>query len=88
MIPEILPKTGKSVGIDVGIESFLVTSDELYIDSPKYLRKSEKKLKTSQQALSRRVKRSTRRQKAKYIVAKTHQKIANQRLDFCIKSLA
>ena len=85
IIPKTLPKTGKSVGIDVGIESFLVTSDELYIDSPKYFRKSEKKLKTSQQTLSRRVKGSTRRQKAKYIVAMTHQKIANQRLDFLHK---
>ena len=78
----ILPKTGKKIGIDVGLEFFLVTSDELYIDPPKYFRKSQIKLKQRQQRLSRRKKGSTRRNKAKKLVAKTHEYIANQRRDF------
>lgn len=84
-IPIILPKTGKEIGIDVGLEHFLVTSDELYIDPPKYFRKSELKLKQRQQRLSRRKKGSNRRSKARHLVAKIHEHIANQRLDFCHK---
>jgi putative transposase len=84
-VPNILPKTGKQIGIDVGIEHFLVTSDELYIDSPKYLRESEPILKMRSQRLCRRKKGSERRDKAKKLVAKIHEKIANQRLDFVHK---
>ena len=84
-LPNIPPKTGKEIGIDVGLEHFLVTSDELYIDPPKYFRKSELKLKQRQQRLSRRKKGSNRRSKAKHLVAKIHEHIANQRLDFCHK---
>lgn len=80
--PNLLPKTGKEIGIDVGLESFLVTSNELYIDPPQYFRKAQIKLKKRQQRLSRRKKGSTRRAKSKYIVAKTHEHTANQRRDF------
>jgi putative transposase len=37
--------TGKRMGVDLGVKHLAVTSDEEYFDHPKYLRKSERKLK-------------------------------------------
>src|SRR4030042_2986531 len=58
-------KKGNKIGIDLGLKSFLVTSDNKTIDSPKYLRKSEYKLKRLQQLLSRKVKGSNNKNKAR-----------------------
>ena len=90
----ILAETGKkipgpvrieaytSIGIDVGINVFLTTSDGLQIDNPKNLNKSEKKLALLQKRLSRKQKGSRNRNKARVKVAKAHEHIASQRLDF------
>ncbi|HRR97036.1 MAG TPA: transposase, partial [Candidatus Ratteibacteria bacterium] len=77
-----LPKTNKVVGIDIGCEKFLATSDGQLIDNPRFLKKSFDVLKRKQQYLSRKHKGSNSRRKARKEVAKIHQKIANQRLDF------
>ena len=77
-----LPKTGKIIGIDMGLISLIRTSDKKHKDGPdKFLRKSEKRLIKAAQRVSRRKKGSTRRKKARVLLAKTHEKIANQRLD-------
>jgi putative transposase len=77
------PKTGKRVGIDVGIENFATLSSGEAIANPKFLRESEWELKTAQRRVSRRRnKRSNRRRKAVKLLAKKHQKIARQRADF------
>jgi putative transposase len=81
-----LPATGKAVGIDVGLTSFLTTSDGCRVDAPHYFRASERKLKVAQQCLSRRQKGSRRRATARSLVARLHEKVANQRLDFCHKT--
>ena len=47
------PKTGKAVGMDMNLNNFLTDSDGTVIDTPKYLKKSEKKLKKEQRKLSR-----------------------------------
>ncbi|GFP19417.1 putative transposase [Candidatus Hakubella thermalkaliphila] len=83
--PEPLPKIGKEVGIDLGLKAFVATSDGQQIEAPKYLRKSEKKLVKAQKRLSRRQKGSSRRRKAGVLLAKKHEEVANQRLDFCHK---
>jgi len=83
--PEILPKTNKSVGVDVGIEKFAALSDGTLIENPKFLRKSEVKLKHEQRCLSRKKKGSNSRMKQKEKLAKLHRKIANQRNDFLHK---
>ena len=80
-----LPVTGKVVGIDVGLNAFVTTSDGVQISSPKYLRQSKRKLSKAQRLLSRRKKGSARRRKARIFVSKHYEKIANQRLDFCHK---
>ena len=83
--PILLPKTGKDVGIDVGLNAFISTSDGRQVYSPEYLRVAEKKLTKAQRRLSRRKKGSNRRRKARVLVAKHHERIANQRLNFCHK---
>ncbi|WP_229751883.1 transposase, partial [Marinithermofilum abyssi] len=65
----------------MGVKHLAVTSDEKYFDHPKYLRKSERKLKWLQRMVSRRKKGSNRWRKAALMLAKCHEYIANQRKD-------
>lgn len=85
VIPKSFPETKKEVGIDVGIKSFAVDSDKLYIDNPLYFQQSENKLRRQQRKLSRRQLRSNNWQKARLQVAKTYEKITNQRYDYLHK---
>ncbi len=80
-IAEPTPDT-ESVGIDLGIKTFAVLSDGTEIESPKHLRKAERLLKIRQRRLSRKVKGSNGRAKARHVVATIHEKVANQRKDF------
>ena len=50
---EHIHQKGKAVGKDVNLSNFLTDSDGTVIDTPKYLKKSEKKLKKAQRKLSR-----------------------------------
>lgn len=87
---ELLPSTGKIVGIDVGITSFYTDSNGNKVDNPKYLRKSEKRLKKAQRRLSKRFKKgkqqSKRYHKQRNKVAKIHLKVSRQRKDFAVKT--
>jgi putative transposase len=86
-VPEnILPKSDKTVGIDVGIKSFLVDSDGNKVENPTYYKKSEKLLRRRQRVLCRRKKGSNGRRKARIVVAKAHEKVINQRRDFLHKT--
>ena len=78
-------KTGNSVGIDLGIKEFLITSNGEMVKNPKYLSKEERKLILLQRQLSRKSKGSANRRKARIRLAKQHEKIANQRKDFLQK---
>lgn len=80
-----LPRLETKVGIDVGLKTFAVMSDKTEIANPKYLRKSEKSLSRLQRSLSRKQKGSKNRAKARLKVARIHEKISNQRLDFLHK---
>ena len=82
---ERLTSTGKTIGIDLGIKSFAVTSDGTAYPNPKYLAKSEKKLARLQRQLSRKSSGSNRKEKARLKVAKLHEHIANQRKDMMHK---
>lgn len=72
----------KVVGIDLGLTHFAILSNGEKIDSPHYLRRSERRLKIRQRRLSRKQRGSNNRHKARQVVALTHEKIANQRRDF------
>ena len=83
--PAVLPPSNKAVGVDLGLESFAITSDGEFFPSARYLRKSERKLKQLQRMVSRRQKGSHRRQKAARQLAKAHAHVANQRRDMAHK---
>ena len=78
-------KTGKEVGIDLGIKSFAVTSDGEVFESQKYLKKSEQRLIRAQRKLSRKQKGSNNRRKQRILVAKIYEEVSNQRNDFLHK---
>lgn len=78
----------KSVGIDVGLKEFAVTSDGEIIKNPRYLKKSEKRLKQRQRAVSRSQKGSNNKERDRVRLAKTHRKVARQRKDFINKFVA
>lgn len=80
-----LPQSDKTIGLDVGIKSFLVDSEGDIVDNPKYLRQSKTLLRVRQRTLSRRVKGSGGRKDARLLVAKAHKKVRNQRNDFLHK---
>ncbi|MBD2505576.1 RNA-guided endonuclease InsQ/TnpB family protein [Anabaena azotica] len=82
---DAIPTPDNTVGIDMGLKSFLVTSDNQKVQIPHYYRKAEKKLKRLQRQLSRKKKGSNRRKKSIKRVAKTHLKVVNQRKDFHYK---
>lgn len=75
-----------SVGIDLGIKDFLVTSEGEVIDNPKFLRNSIDRLKVLQRRASKKQKGSSNRKKANKRVAVLHEKITNQRQDFLHKT--
>ena len=83
-VPKV--KIQSAVGIDVGLESFLTTSDGVKVENPRHLRHAEKQLKKKQRHLSRRKKGSHRRRKQATILAKHHEHVANQRSDFHYKT--
>lgn len=82
---EEFEKTGLVVGLDLGIKDFAITSDGGKIENPKFLRKSEKRIKQLQRQLSRKQKGSNNRANAKIKLARKHEKVANQRKDFLHK---
>ena len=81
----ILEPANHSVGIDLGLKEFVITSDSAKYENPKYLAKTLKRLKFLQKSLSRKTKDSSNRDKARVKVARMHQKIANQRRDYLQK---
>ena len=70
------------IGIDVGLLSYITTSKGDKIDGIQPYRESEKRLVVLQKRFSRKQKGSKNSEKARLKVAKQHEKIANQRLDF------
>ncbi|MFD7813423.1 RNA-guided endonuclease InsQ/TnpB family protein [Streptomyces sp. NPDC059785] len=76
------PDSDRVVGIDLGLTHFAVLSDGTKIDSPRFLRRAEKKLKKTQRELSRKRKGSKNRAKARLKVARAHAAVADARKEF------
>ncbi|WP_307628453.1 RNA-guided endonuclease InsQ/TnpB family protein [Streptomyces turgidiscabies] len=76
------PDPGAAIGIDLGLTHFAVLSDGTKIDSPRVLRRAEKKLKKAQRELSRKQKGSKNRAKARMKVARAHAAVADARKEF------
>jgi putative transposase len=75
------PKTQQVVGCDLGLKSFVVTSNSDVFEPQQAARKNQARLKKAQKHLARKQKGSKRRKKQRLTVARIHQKIANQRCD-------
>jgi len=79
---------GPSVGIDLGLKDFLVTSEGAKTKHPKLLKEKETKIKRSQRSLSRKLKGSKNRAKARLKLVIVHEKLTNAREDFFHKESA
>ena len=82
---EVLSSAGKTVGLDMGLKEFYTDSNGVMVANPRFLRKSEARLKLAQRLVSRKVKGSVNRRKARVILGKRHLKISRQRKDHAIK---
>ena len=78
-------KTGKQVGIDLGLKHFAITSEGTKKENPRFLRKNLEKLKFLQRSLSRKSIGSNRYKKNKLRYAKLNEHIVNMRNDFLQK---
>lgn len=75
-------KTGKTVGIDLGLKSFATLSDGIVIDNIKFFREKQSEIAKIQRHLSRKSKGSNRHRKNKIKIARLYNKIANRRNNF------
>lgn len=81
--PEI--PTNDSIGLDMGINHFIIDSNGNKFENPKYYQKYEQKIAKLQRSLFRKKKGSKNRNKTRLKVARLHEKIANTRTDFLHK---
>ena len=78
---EPVQKSNKSVGIDLGLKDFVITSDGKVYKNNRYTKKYERKLSKAQKHLSRKQEDSTSYENQRRKVVKIHKKIANSRND-------
>ncbi len=79
--PQPIPH-GEAVGIDVGLTSFVATSNGLLVKRPRFFVDAERKLKLLQQRVSRKRIGSYNWHKAQRKVASLHEYVANCRKDW------
>ena len=82
---EVETRTGKSVGFDFGLKTFLTASNGKDIISPLFFAKNSTLIKNACKNLSHKVKGSNNRRKAKLNLARLYKKSFNQRHDFHFK---
>lgn len=79
-------QTDSVIGLDLGIKSFVVGSDGSEVESPKFLKKSQRKIAKLSRKKDKKQKGSNNRKKAVKKLAKAHYKVACQRNDFLHKT--
>jgi putative transposase len=82
---EVVEPSGRAIGLDVGLNDFYTDSNAATVDNPRFLRQGTRRLKQAQRRVSRRVKGSRNRAKARVILGKRHLKISRQRKDHAVK---
>lgn len=82
---EVIAPTHRTIGLDVGLESFYTDSLGNKVENPRFYRTGEQKMKRSQRLVSRKVKGSSNRRKTRVKLARVHLKISRQRKDHAIK---
>lgn len=76
------PVHGRAIGIDLGLEKFLTTSDGTTVERPRFFKSLQGKLKLLQRRAARKQKRSKNWEKAQVKVASLHHQIGNNRKNF------
>jgi len=79
-------ESNKIIGLDLGLDKFAVLSDNSVIENPRFLKKSLERLRLKSRQLSKKEKGSSNRLKSRFKLAKLHEKVYNQRLDFLHKT--
>ncbi|PHM10590.1 RNA-guided endonuclease InsQ/TnpB family protein [Nostoc sp. 'Peltigera malacea cyanobiont' DB3992] len=82
---EDIEPTGNTVGLDVGLKEYYTDSEGVMVENPKFLCKGERILKRLQRRVSKKVKGSKNRGKARQVLGKRHLKISRQRKDHAVK---
>ncbi len=83
---KVLPCTeNKMVGLDLGLNSFVVDSNNNYVDNPRFLQKTAGKIAMIQRRLAKKKKGSNRRNKVKLRLNGAYEHLVNQRKDFAHK---
>jgi putative transposase len=80
------PFQGYPLGVDIGLESFLATSDGQLVSRPKFFKALHRKLKLLQRRLKFKKLGSHKRKKLNSKIARLHQKISDTRKDFHFKT--
>ena len=80
--PSRIHTVSKVTGIDLGLSHVAIESNGRKTANPRFITRAEKNLRRKQRQLSRKSKGSANRAKARLLVAKCHEKIANARADF------
>ena len=83
-VEPLAPKQ-EAIGIDVGLEHFATFSNGQEISNPRFFKGGEKALAKAQRKLAKLKKGTQERRKQGKVVAKVHERISNQRKDFCHK---
>ncbi|MFB2983589.1 RNA-guided endonuclease InsQ/TnpB family protein [Microseira sp. BLCC-F43] len=84
-LPQPLP-SGRGLGIDLGLEHFLATSDGELIDRPRFFVDGQRKLKLLQRQLKRKLIGSRKYRQLHSRIALHHEYISNSRKDFHFKT--
>ena len=74
--------TNNRVGIDLGVKDFVITSDGEVFENKHFFKESENRIKKLQRQLSKKVKGSNNRDKARTKIAKEFEHLTNQRIDY------
>jgi putative transposase len=74
-----LPESNNSIGIDLGIKDFVITSEGETFDNIKIKRNNKKKIAKLHRELSRKKKGSNNRNKCKFKLAKYYEKLNNKK---------
>jgi putative transposase len=83
-VPDPMPH-GHPLGIDVGLEYFLSTSDGEQVKRPRFLKEQHRKLKLLQRRLKTKQKGSANRRKLNQKMARVQQRVADTRKDWHFK---
>jgi putative transposase len=80
LLPKAPIKEGTTIGVDLGIKDFAITSEGEVFENPKHLRKAQSKLKYVQRKYSK-----DKGNRTKKKLAKLHENVVNKRKDFLHK---